>query len=176
MAQKTAEGPGPSTSSPPRTGTATNQSPRTTPARTGQPTSGTTTTDAPDPGDACPAVTADAIRSAGLNADLRLLLYIRTHKAGVVDSEVWICANADDLLIYQGHRLDGPMGSADNGRNTLLLAPGIKGTVAPEGVGYKATNVSGPRTTEYHVSRQVLVIVHRPAGTQEQHPVVVAKP
>jgi hypothetical protein len=168
-----AEGSGTPTS----TGTVTSGPPRTTPARTGQPTSsGTATTDAPDPGDACPSVTADALRSAGLNSELRLLLYIHTHKANVIDSEVWVCANADDRLVYQGHRMDGPMSSADNGRNTLLLAEGIKGTVEREGTGYKATNPSGDRTTEYHVSREVLVIVHKPGGNEERHPVVEAKP
>ena len=124
---------------------------------------------------ACPEVTVTAVRDAGLNADLQMLLYIRTRRTGLADSEVWICKNAGELLIYQGHLMKAPLTAAVS-NNSILLAAGIKGTVEPEGTGYKATNVVGDKKTEYHVSRQVLVIRHLPQDVRERHPVVEVKP
>jgi hypothetical protein len=155
----------------------------TSPATPGTQGSGTTptrpaTTGTPAPNDpaaACPAVTVKAVRDAGLNADLTVLLYIRTHREGVTDIQVWICKNADDLLIYQGHVMRGQLRAAES-NSSLLLAEGVKGTVVREGTGYKATNVVGDRSTEYHVSRELLVIRNLPQDTGEEHPVVEAKP
>jgi hypothetical protein len=137
---------------------------------------GPAATSSPDePWAACPDVTVKAVRDAGLNADLTVLLYIRTHKQGATDIQVWICKNADDLLIYQGHVMRGQLRAAES-NSSLLLAEGVKGTVQTEGTGYKATNVVGEKTTEYHVSRERLVIRHLPQETGEEHPVVEAKP
>ena len=148
---------------------------------TSSPTRGTSTspragsTRPPDADNTCPAVTAAAVRAAGLNGDLRLLLYIRTHTDGAVDSEVWICWNADDRLIYQGHLMSGGLDSADNGVNTLLIAEGIKGRVEREGAGFKATNPVGAKITEYRVSKDRLEIRNIPGG-REVHPVVESHP
>jgi hypothetical protein len=162
------------TTTPARTTTASRPAATTT-TRTRPGATRTTTTAAPDPAAACPAVTVQAVRSGGLNADLQVVLYIRTHKDGAVDSEVWICKNTDERLIYQGHLMRGPLEAATSD-TSILLAEGIKGTVEAEGTGFKATNPVGDRTTEYHVSREVLVIRNLPQGTEEQHPVVVARP
>jgi hypothetical protein len=129
----------------------------------------------PDPAAACPDVTVKAVRDAGLNADLTVLLYVQAHRDGVDDPEVWICKNADDLLIYQGHLLRGPLTAAESDIS-ILLAEGIKGTVEREGTGYKATNVVGDRSTEYHVSKDALVLRHLPGNRTEEYRIVVAKP
>jgi hypothetical protein len=145
-----------------------NQPTRTQPAGTGTPNE-------PDPAAACPEVTVKAVRDAGLNADLTVLLYVQARRQGADDAEVWICKNADDRLIYQGHLLRGPITAAESD-DSILLAEGIKGTVETEGTGYKATNVVGDRSTEYHVSRDALVLRHLPGGRTEEYRITVAKP
>ena len=78
------------------------------------------------------------------------------------------------MLIYQGHVLWVPS-TSDNGRNTLLLARGIKGTVEREGEGFQGYESERRDSTEYHVTRQRL-----PSGTFQAAaggvPVVIAKP
>jgi hypothetical protein len=169
---------GTSSSGPPSTPVTTSTGPAqtTTPATTAPPT---TTPPPVPPGDptACPQQTADALTAAGLNAELTVQLYIQTHKAGIYDAEVWICKNADDLLIYQGHVLSGPLDRADNGQNTILLADGVKGSVVVEPGGFLATNPSGAgSTTEYHVSRTKLVTVQRPSRATTTYRVIRVYP
>jgi hypothetical protein len=129
----------------------------------------------PDPSAACPDVTVKAVRDAGLDADLTMLLYIQARREGADDAEVWICKNADNRLIYQGHRMRGQL-TAAQGADSILLAEGIKGTVEREGTGYKATNVVGDRSTEYHVSKESLVLRHLPGGRTEEYEVTLVKP
>jgi hypothetical protein len=140
-----------------------------------RPAGGDPTATPPDPAAACPDVTVKAVRDAGLNADLTVLLYIQARRDGADEAEVWICKNADDRLIYQGHRMRGPLTAAESD-DSILLAEGIKGTVVREGTGYKATNVVGDRSTEYHVSRETLVLRHLPGGRTEEYRVTLVKP
>jgi hypothetical protein len=142
-----------------------------TPAQPG----GTGSSNPADPAAACPDVTVKAVRDAGLNAELTVLLYIQARREGADEVEVWICQNADERLIYQGHRLRGPLTAAESD-DSLLLAEGIKGTVEREGTGYKATNVVGDRSTEYHVSKESLVLRHLPGGRAEEYRITLAKP
>ena len=93
----------------------------------------------PGDGESCPKLTADALAAAGLNAELSLLMYVEfVTVAG--PSRAWICRNADDVLVYQGHQRSSEFDAADNGINTILLAEGIKGTVVEIDGGYQATN------------------------------------
>lgn len=84
--------------------------------------------------------------------DLVQLFYLETTQG----SQVWICRSADGTLYYQGHRDNG---NADfiEGTNALFLTD-----VHQEGDGYVARNYN-PKdgsTTEYHVTKQRLVIVY----------------
>jgi hypothetical protein len=176
---------GQATASPP-TATGTPTTPRTTAPRTttatARPPTNTTrpatqSQSPPDPGDACHPATVQALANAGVNSTLEMLLYVQVRRPGELDAEIWICKNADGLLIYQGHVLSGDLDVADNGNNTILLAEGIKGTVDTEGGdGWKATNPSGSSSTEYHVSRERLVIVRRPSNRETDYTVIRAKP
>jgi hypothetical protein len=121
-----------------------------------------TTTVQPGDGSKCPQATVDALNRAGLNSTLTVLLYVQAHRDGETDSEVWVCRNADGVLIYQGHILRAPLTNADDAQNTLLLVTGIKGSVAADGDGFVAKNPNGNTTTEYHVSRTSLVQVDEP--------------
>jgi hypothetical protein len=145
-------------------------------------TSGSVPTTAPqvaagDPS-ACPQPTVTALAHAGLDSTLSVLLYIRVHRAGEYDSEVWICQNAAGLLVYQGHIMRAVLDVA-TGNSSLLLAEGIVGTVTGEPDGsFLATNTTpAGKITEYQVSRTQLVIVNEPGDKNRQvYPVVVAKP
>jgi hypothetical protein len=160
-------------------GTSPTSAPGSTSGQSGatptRPAGGNGTPAPPDPAAACPDVTVKAVRDAGLNADLTVLLYIQAHRDGAVDPEVWICRNADGRLIYQGHLLRGPLTAAESD-DSILLAEGVKGTVEREGTGYKATNTVGDRSTEYHVSKESLVLRHLPGGRTEEYKVTLAKP
>ena len=123
----------------------------------------------------CPDVTVRFLNNRGINADLQLLFYVRAQKGGANYAQVWICKNADGLLIYQGHDMRARLTTAD-GRNSLLLADGIKGSVETEGSGYNGTNVAGDKSTEYRVSREVLEIRHLPQDVREEYPVVEVGP
>jgi hypothetical protein len=126
----------------------------------------------------CPQPTLDAVAHAGLDNSLTVLLYIRVHRDGEYDSEIWICQNPEGLLVYQGHVLRKVLETATSD-SSLLLIDGVKGTVVADPDGsYVATNpVTGGRTTEYHVSRTALVIIDEPGDKNRQvYPVLVAKP
>ena len=133
------------------------------------------------PGDAtkCPGPTVDAVAAAHLNSQLTVVLYVHVHKPNVTDSEVWICKNADGVLVYQGHVLSGPLDVANNKVNTILLADGILGTVEPEGDGYvaKNTNLDTGITTEYHITKSKLVVISEPGDlNRTEYPVVDSYP
>jgi hypothetical protein len=144
----------------------------------GDPTSQPPASDDPNnpPTTRCPAVTAAALLAANLGGDLKLRLYIRASTSNASDSEVWICENADGLLVYQGHVRNGPLSTADNGRNSLLLVEGIKGSVATEGTGYVAVNPNGRTSTEYHVSRERLAVVDKPSNRERVYTVNAVYP
>jgi hypothetical protein len=124
----------------------------------------------------CPAATATAFAAAGLNANLQLLLYLRVHRPSEIDSEIWICQNADGVLIYQGHILSSVLDTADNALDTLLLADGIKGTVVREGTdGFLASNPNNGVITEYHVTPTRLVQLTQPGDRDRtEYPAVVS--
>jgi hypothetical protein len=113
-----------------------------------------------------------------MDTNLTVLLYVRVHRDGEYDSEIWICQNADGLITYQGHVMRKLLDLATSG-TSLLLGDGIKGKVVANGDGtYVATNpVSGGRSTEYHVSRTELVTIDEPGDRNRQvYPVVAAGP
>lgn len=131
------------------------------------------------PGDpqTCPQPTVTAVNKAGLDDSLSVVLYVRVHRDGEYDSEVWICKNAAGLLIYQGHVLRGPL-DVGSGDNSLLLADGISGSVQATADGFTAVNpTTGGKSTEYRVSRTTLTIVNEPGDRNPQdYPVVFAAP
>jgi hypothetical protein len=146
----------------------------------GQPTDGGSPQGSDDPNNppttACPTTTLAALVAKNLGGDLKLRLYVRGSLANASDAEVWICENADGVLVYQGHVLNGPLSVADNGLNTLLLVEGIKGSVVEEGAGFKAVNPNGRTSTEYHVTRDQLVVVDKPSNRQRVYTVTKAYP
>jgi hypothetical protein len=142
----------------------------------GEPTSPGTDDPNNPPTTACPSATLAALLAANLGGDLKLRLYVRGSTANASDAEVWICENADGVLVYQGHVLNGPLSVADNGLNTLLLVEGIKGSVVEDGAGFKAVNPNGRTTTEYHVARDQLVVVDKPSNRQRVYTVTKAYP
>jgi hypothetical protein len=146
----------------------------------GQPTDPGSPAGTDDPNDPpttrCPSATLAALLAAHLAGDLKLRLYIRATMANASDAEVWVCENADGVLVYQGHVRNGPLSVADNGLNTLLLAEGIKGSVAEDGAGFKAVNPNGRTTTEYHVARDQLIVVDTPSNRQRVYTVITSYP
>lgn len=84
--------------------------------------------------------------------DLIQLLYLETTQG----SQVWICQSADGTLYYQGHRDNGNSDFIE-GQNALFLTD-----VHKEGDEYVARNYNpnDGSTTEYHVTKQRLVIVY----------------
>ncbi len=173
-----------SRTSPPAGANPTQPTPGGTSTSTGNtpgngPSSPTRTTPAQvPPGDStkCPDATETAVIAGGLAGGLELLLYVQVRRTGQADAEIWVCRNTDDVLIYQGHVLSAALDVADNGQNTLLLAEGIKGSVATEGDGFLAVNPSGANTTEYHVSRTRLRTILKPAGRVTDYTVVKVYP
>jgi hypothetical protein len=124
----------------------------------------------------CPRPTALALEQAGLNGDLTLELYVRVRRADGRNNEAWVCRNADGVLVYQGHT-PGPLDSADNGRNTIMLAASIKGEVAAAEGGFVARNPGDSNTTEYQVTRESLVVRRVPDdGNAETFEVVEFHP
>lgn len=101
-----------------------------------------------EPAEGCPAHTQEL---AG--GHLTLLLYLRT--AG---SEVWICADGNGALFYQGHR-GGAGEDLVEGTNALFLT-----SVEKTDGGYAATNKTGRGVTVYRVSEQRLVIEDEHGG------------
>lgn len=131
----------------------------------------------PGDGTKCPEVTSKAVQAKGLNGDLTLRLYVQARRGGVTDAEAWICENADGVLIYQGHVLTGLLDIADNSRNTLLVAEGIKGKVELTGEAtWTATNPSGKTWTEYIVSYTRLLVVSKPSNKTQEYVVVRSYP
>jgi hypothetical protein len=145
----------------------------TNPAQTGSGSGGPATTApqvaAGDPS-TCPQPTVTRVAQAGLDSTLTVLLYVRVHRAGEYDSEIWICQNAAGELIYQGHILRKVLTVATSD-SSLLLADGIHGKVEvdPGGNGYVATNpTTGGKTTEYHVTSAQLVTIDEPGDKNRQ--------
>lgn len=95
----------------------------------------------PDDGESCPKLTKDAVTAAGLNGELTLRIYVEFSLENG-PARAWICENADGVLIYQAHERFGAFDRADNARNTILLAKGIKGEVVAIAGGFRATNPS----------------------------------
>jgi hypothetical protein len=170
-------GSGRTTTPPANSGSNQGSGPQGTGASSPPNTATPTVTQVP-PGDPhnCPQPTVDAIAQAGLDSNLSVQLYVRVHRAGEFDSEIWICKNATGELIYQGHVMSGPLDLADNAVNTLLLADNIKGTVQLDGTdGYVASNPNNGVTTEYHVSPLQLVQIKEPGDLDRQvYPAVAA--
>jgi hypothetical protein len=125
----------------------------------------------PNDGESCPKLTADALAAKGLNAELNLLLYVEfTTVRG--KARVWICRNADDVLVYQAHERSSEFDAADNAINTLLLAQGIKGSVSAVEDGFLARNPGpGGTVTEYTATPETFSIVVRPDGAATSVPV-----
>jgi hypothetical protein len=171
-----APGPGGTTAPPANSGSTPGSGPQSTGASPPH-TAAPTVTQVP-PGDPhnCPQPTIDAIARAGLDSNLSVQLYVRVHRAGEFDSEIWICKNGAGELIYQGHVMSGPLELADNAVNTLLLADNVKGTVQLDGTnGYVASNVNNGVTTQYHVSPLQLVQIKEPGDRDRQvYPVISA--
>jgi hypothetical protein len=93
----------------------------------------------------CPAHT---VAQAGAGA-LTQLLYLHTAK-----SEVWVCADANGTLYYQGHR-GQPGEDLQEGVNALFL----RAVQHEGGDGYVATNTDqNGAVTEYHITPGQLVI------------------
>ncbi|GAA4706516.1 hypothetical protein [Phytohabitans rumicis] len=103
----------------------------------------------------CPASTEEL---AG--RELTQVLYLRTAL-----SEVWICADADGTLFYQGHA--GQPGEELVDKENALFLTDVEQT----DYGYRARNSAGGTTTEYRVSPDELII-QPPKGSTETQPAV----
>jgi hypothetical protein len=129
-----------------------------------------TSTFPPPTADACPAFTTAAVTAAGHPGSLKLLLYVDGALEGTRGAEAWICQDSDGSLYYQGHNKTAPATDATTS-NTILLGPGVRGTVEKAGTGYLATlTVSGEGTTRYIVNFEVLS-VRLPSGEQQTYTV-----
>jgi hypothetical protein len=111
----------------------------------------------PPTADRCPGHTWKLAHDAGASGDLALKLYVRTN-----GSEVWICADSNGRLFYQGHR-GQPGERLREGDNALFLTD-----VTAEGDWYVATNSSGDKLTTYRVSPDELVIEGKDGKQTEQ--------
>jgi hypothetical protein len=120
-----------------------------------------------DPGATCPALTSAAVKSAGRKGDLTRVLYVDGTRAGTDGAEAWICRDADGTLYYQGHDKGGPFDAATSS-STILIGPGVRGTVVMSGVGFTATNPSNGGTTQYIVTRETLAVV-LPSGERQEY-------
>jgi hypothetical protein len=134
-----------------------------------------------DPDDKCPGVTVQAVRAAGLNADLELLRYVDAVLPGGTPAEAWICRNADGLLYYQGHRKSGPLHAATS-QDTILLGHGILGEVdEADKSAFAAVNPMDPknpsdqRRTVYYVSPTAFYFTD-PDGNRTTYTVISTRP
>jgi hypothetical protein len=123
----------------------------------------------PPTADACPAFTVAAVKAAGRPGSLKLVLYVEAALSGTGGAEAWICEDSDGSLYYQGHNKTGPATNATTG-NTILVGPGVRGTVVKAGTGYSAKNPSNDGTTEYIVNLEVLS-VRLPSGELQTYSV-----
>jgi hypothetical protein len=102
-------------------------------------------------GKRCPEFIERAARDRGATLPFTLRLYILTNR-----SEVWICAEPDSSLWYQGHSLRNgpyPKETPVEGENGLLLNT----VTATDGGRYVAVNRDGEgNETRYTVSRTEL--------------------
>jgi hypothetical protein len=143
--------------------TTTAAGPVVAPAGTGSTAASPAQTSFPPPtADACPDFTVAAVKAAGRPGSLKLLLYVDAALAGTDGAEAWICQDSDGSLYYQGHNKTGPATNATT-NNTILVGPGIRGTVVRAGTGYSAKNPSSEGQTEYIVNFEVLS-VRLPSG------------
>ena len=142
---------------------------QTSPTQT-SPTGATTgATTSGDPGASCPAFTADAVKATGRKGQLQRVLYVEGTRTGTKGAEAWICQDSDGTLYYQGHAKDGAFTGATTDFS-ILLGPGVRGTVARQGVGFVATNPSNNGTTQYIVTRETLTVV-LPSGDRQEYTV-----
>jgi hypothetical protein len=119
---------------------------------------GAATTFAAPTGDACPAFTTAAVKAANRPGNLKLLLYVDAALTGTDGAEAWVCQDSDGSLFYQGHNKTGPATNATTD-NTILVGPGIRGTVVKAGTGYQATNsADGGGQVVYTVNLEVLSV------------------
>lgn len=124
----------------------------------------------PRDGESCPEPTLEAVAAAGLNAELTLRIYVEfTVPRG--EARVWICENADGVLVYQAHERIGPFDRAFNARNTLLLAEGIRGAVAETADGFRAVNEDAQGGVTEYVVTDTLVKITTPSGNVINAPV-----
>jgi hypothetical protein len=151
-------------------GRTTAAAPAAAPSGTGSTAAGAPPATFPPPtGDACPAFTVAAVKAAGRTGSLKLLLYVDAALSGTDGAEAWICQDSDGSLYYQGHNKTGPATNATTS-NTILVGPGIRGTVVAAGTGYSAKNPSSEGQTEYIVNREVLS-VRLPSGDLQTYSV-----
>jgi hypothetical protein len=123
----------------------------------------------PPTADACPAFTVAAVKAAGRPGALQLRLYVDGALSGTDGAEAWICEDSDGSLYYQGHNKTGAATNATTS-NTILIGPGIRGTVVKAGTGYSAKNPSNEGQTEYIVNLEVLS-VRLPSGDLQTYTV-----
>ena len=117
-------------------------------------------------GASCPAFTATAVKNAGRTGDLKLVLYVDGTRDGTNGAEAWICQDSDGTLYYQGHNKDRPLTAATTDVS-ILIGPGVRGSVARQGSGFVATNPADGGTVQYVVTRETLTIVLPDGGRQE---------
>jgi hypothetical protein len=109
--------------------------------------------------------TEQLARQKGSAGGLSVVLYIQT-----TASEVWICRDSAGRLWYQGHTGTAADRDLVEDRNALFLSQ-----VGEESGGYVATNPGTNTRTEYHVSRQKLVVDYIPGDGFEER-VVDSRP
>lgn len=116
------------------------------------------TSPSPSPSASPSSVTCPTSTRQKAGRDLTGLLYVRTGR-----SEVWICADADEKLYYQGH--SGPPGEElVDGSNAIFLTD-----VEATQYGYRAFKSSGDSVTKYMVSSKELII-QTPDGVRRTEP------
>jgi hypothetical protein len=100
--------------------------------------------------DRCPAHTRQLAAKSGAVGKLTVKFYLRTTR-----SHVWICADENGRLFYQGFR--GRLGGAQmvEGRTALFLTD-----VSEDAEGCVAVNKDGDRVTTYRVTSDRLVITY----------------
>lgn len=127
-----------------------------------------TQTQRPDPSpsrEPCLDHTEQLARQQGSAGGLLVVLYIQT-----TASEAWICRDSAGRLWYQGHTGTATDRDLVEHKNALFLSQ-----VGEESGGYVATNPGTGTRTEYHVSRQKLVVDYIP-GDGFEEPVVESRP
>jgi hypothetical protein len=118
----------------------------------------------PPPEAQCPGATVQAAKDHGSPGGLIPMIWVETDK-----SEAWICRDSAGRLWYQGHSKSAAEQKGASrepfveGKNSLFLTD-----VQTDGEGYVATNNTDQGTTTFHVSRNVLLIVHSDGKKENQ--------